>query len=263
MWRYLAVGLLALLPMRAYAAPAPQGCGDNFFQAQMPEATAARMEKARLLCFSEFATLHLGLSKTPLWSAEHLTGQRVADADDLTRRNAFHAESGLPVSERSTLKDYKGSGFDRGHMAPSGDMATDDGQWGSFSLANMIPQDPCSNEEQWEGIESTVRQIAKDQGEVYVVTGPVFPSGAQLQQIGNGVLIPPFIFKAIYIPAGDLAGAYVAPNTPEKTYKKLSIDQLKAMIDVDVFPTLKAQVKSQGLDLPPPQPPRFRCRTGH
>ena len=46
-------------------------------------------------------------------------------------------------------------------MSPSGDMATPQARYQSFSLANMIPQQPCNNEVVWEGIESAVR----DKGE--------------------------------------------------------------------------------------------------
>jgi endonuclease G len=262
MWRYLMFCFIGLLPMAVSAAPAPRGCGDQFFQGETPDISSERMNKARMICFSEYALVHSGLSKTPVWSAEHLTPDRIRAAGDLPRRNPFHSEKSLPADERAELSDYKGSGFDRGHMSPNGDMSTEEAQAESFSLANMIPQDACSNEEQWEGIESTVRGIVLGQGEVYVVTGPIYPGSASLQQIGNGVLIPPLIYKAIYIPSMDAAGAYVAPNTPEKTFQSLSIDKLRELSGVDAFPGLKASVKAAGMTLPPPQPPKFHCRTG-
>lgn len=260
MWHCLVAGLFILLPVGALAEPAPQGCTDHFLAAEMPDVTSTRAEKTRLLCFSEYAVLHSGLTKTPVWSAEHLTSDQVDAAGTLKRKNPFHAESRLPPGERAELDDYKNSGFDRGHMAPNGDMSTAQAQRESFSLANMIPQDPCSNEEQWEGIEASVRQMAGDFDEVYVVTGPDYPADAEIKQIGNGVLIPPFIFKAIYVPSLNAAGAYLAPNTAEKTFKTISINALKAIIDVDVFPKLTDAVKSTAMDLPQPQPPKFHCR---
>jgi endonuclease G len=81
-----------------------------------------------------------------------------------------------------------------------------------------------------------------------------------LQQIGNGVLVPPQIFKAIYIPSKDAASAYVAPNSGAKEFKSVSIEDLTMLIDVDVFPKLAPRVKTTAIMLPPPQPPRFRCR---
>jgi hypothetical protein len=97
--------------------------------------------KTTQLCISEFVVLHSGVSKTPVWSAEHLTAERIDAATGLPRprSNAFHAESRLPQGERSELSDYRGSGFDRGHMSPNEDMSNGQAQYESFSLANMIP----------------------------------------------------------------------------------------------------------------------------
>jgi endonuclease G len=254
------VALIAF-PCAAGAEAAPQGCNDHFLAGEMPNVSRNRIPKTQLLCFTEYALLHSGLTKTAIWSAEHLTSDRVEAAEALTKRpNNFHAELRLAPAERAELSDYKGSGFDRGHMSPSGDMSTLPSRRESFSLGNMIPQDPCSNEEQWEGIESSVRQLATGNDEIYVVTGPIYPSNAELKQMGTGVIIPPQIFKAIYVPSLDEAAAYVVPNTAAKEWKAVSIDDLKVLIDVDVFPKLRATVKAKALELPPPQPPKFRCR---
>ncbi|MBL6458967.1 DNA/RNA non-specific endonuclease [Belnapia sp. T6] len=50
-------------------------------------------------------------------------------------------------------------------MAPSGDMAPLEGQAESFSLANLVPQNPGSNRCLWEGTESAVRELALQEGE--------------------------------------------------------------------------------------------------
>ncbi|WP_407927568.1 DNA/RNA non-specific endonuclease [Belnapia mucosa] len=75
------------------------------------------------------------------------------------KRSAFRLASGhaSAITPRS--------GFDRGHMAPSGDMAPLEGQAESFSLANLVPQNPGSNRCLWEGTESAVRELALQEGE--------------------------------------------------------------------------------------------------
>jgi endonuclease G len=260
MLKSLAAIGLALLPCAALAAPAPSNCADNFFTGEMPDVGEAHAATTRLLCFSEYADLHSGLTKTPVWSAEHLTGERIDAASHLKRKNPFHAESSLPADQRAELSDYKGSGYDRGHMSPNGDMSTEKAQRESFSLANMIPQDPCSNEELWEGIESAVRELVTQEDEAFVVTGPIYSSDAGIKQIGNGVLVPTSMFKAVYVPSQNAAGAYVAPNTPAKDFKVISITDLKTLTDIDAFPKLPPDVKTTAMELPPPKAPQFHCR---
>ena len=85
-----------------------------------------------------FAVMYSGISRTPLWSAEHLTRESILDAKDLKGRAAFHPEGELPSNERAELSDYARSGFDRGHMAPSADMPNRSARQQCFSLANMI-----------------------------------------------------------------------------------------------------------------------------
>ena len=65
-------------------------------------------------------------------------------------RRSGHADANLPNDDRAELSDYVRSGFDRGHMAPNGDMPTRSGQYESFTLANMVLQNPNNNRYIWE-----------------------------------------------------------------------------------------------------------------
>ena len=218
--------------------------------------------KTRELCFEGYAVLHSGVSRTTLAAAEHLTRRRILAARQQQRDDAFHAEERLPEDERARLADYARSGFDRGHMAPSGDMPTSSAQAESFSLANMVPQNPGSNRCLWEGIESTVRALAVDEGEVWVLTGPVF-EGTNLQRLNGRVLVPTSLYKAVYLPARGEAGAYVAPNEPGLVWRAVSLDELRELAGLDAFPALPASVKARALSLPEPRPSNVRgsCNT--
>jgi len=79
-------------------------------------------------------------------------------AQDNERSDEFYADARLPRSERSELQDYQGSGFDRGHMAPAGDMATTESMAQSFSLANIVPQHSINNRKAWASIEKATRK---------------------------------------------------------------------------------------------------------
>jgi len=240
---------------------AQDGCSSQLYRGTAPAIkTEALAGQTHPICFSEIAVLYSGISRTPIWSAEHLTPARIERARSLPRlrSNAFHEEPRVPGEERSELSDYRRSGFDRGHMAPNGDMSTPVAQEESFSLANMIPQDPCNNEVLWEGIESAVRDIALSGDEVFVVTGPAF-LGADLQSLKGRVLVPTHIYKAIYVPSRNAAAAYFAPNDDSQNWETLSIAELEMRVGIDVFPQLDGKVRQHAMILPAPTP-HFGCR---
>src|SRR3954463_12227403 len=169
----LACPLVLLLALCAPSL-AQAGTCDPIFVGQQPPAMVNPnlAQRTTLLCNDAFAALASGVSRGPLWSAEHLTASSLTRARDVERQGTFHEEERLPPDDRAALSDYVRSGYDRGHMAPSGDMPDRDAQQQSFSLANVVPQTPALNRHVWEGIESAVRHLAQRHGELYVVSGP-------------------------------------------------------------------------------------------
>src|SRR3954468_18484589 len=119
MIRSVVLAALALLSLSAVAQPLPDGCAANFAGGAPPAVDAKHAAQSRMLCYQQFALQHSALTKTPLWSAEHLTPDRIAAAEGLPRRGEFHAERRLPVDERAELSDYKNSGYDQGHLFAS------------------------------------------------------------------------------------------------------------------------------------------------
>jgi endonuclease G len=167
------------------------------------------------LCFNHFAVLYSRLSKTPLVAVERLTRQQLADALDEKRTNEFFPDPRLPREDRADLKDFQGSGLDRGHLAAAGNQPDQDSMAQSFALSNIVPQDPVNNRKVWSGIESDVRKyVRRSQGNVFVFTGPIFRG--QPQTIGRSkVWVPTHLFKLVYDEAKDRSWAYVLPNTAQ------------------------------------------------
>lgn len=228
-------------------------CADELYGGIPPRADKPNLLNNTVeLCFQEFAVLHSGISKTPLWSAEKLTAQRIKQAYSVERDDVFHEETRLPSSDRSELSDYSRSGFDRGHMSPAADMATVSGQNESFSLANMIPQSPALNRGLWAKMEGVARSLALQYGDVFVVTGPAF-TGSTIQRLHGRVMVPTYVFKAVYIPSVNQAGVWWAANSTDgKTYEDISLAELEKRTGFDIFPNLPDSVKSVKVDLPDP-----------
>ena len=253
------VALLALLISPAAARAEPMGsCAPLFVNGHAPVLLNARLaERTHALCDRAYAVRDSGITRGALWSAEHPTAEGLATAGQIRRVNLFHPEYSLPLGDRAELADYARSGFDRGHMTPSGDMPDPVAQQQSFSLANIVPQTAELNRGVWERIESAVRTVVKRTGEAYVVTGPAF-QGANLQQIGERVLVPTSTWKAIFVPATGDAGAWSCTNTATPAYTVLSVAALASQTGVDPFPGLSQSVKATLGRLPVPRSARNR-----
>jgi endonuclease G len=211
--KIMACVLAGALAAAAHAAEDFHSCLQFFAGAQPPQ--VALLPDSRALCFDAFAVLHSGQSKTPVYVAEKLSRESIALAHE-KRSNVFFADARLPAAESAHLEDYAASGYDRGHMAPAGDMTTPQAMEQSFSLANMVPQAPEHNRGTWaRSVELATRKYAaRAEGNVYVITGPVFlPSIAQSPSIGSGrVHVPAFLFKLVYDEARNRAWAYWQEN---------------------------------------------------
>ncbi len=248
-----------LLVLALSAAPAvvlaqPAACPQFSPGGQLPALTNPRLaQRTTLLCNDAYAALASGVTHGALWSAEHPTAASLAEARETGRVNLFHPDDRLPPADQAQLEDYRRSGYDRGHMTPSGDMPGGQAQEQSFSLANMVPQTPQLNRGVWEGIESAVRDLAVREGELYVVTGPAF-AGQQVASIGpDGVLVPTSTWKAVYDPRAGGAGVYVCQNTARPTCTTISVATLVQEVGVDPFPALPAATKAVLAPLPAPK----------
>ncbi|HEX8889485.1 MAG TPA: DNA/RNA non-specific endonuclease [Pyrinomonadaceae bacterium] len=106
----------------------------------------------------------------PNWTSWHLDNSWLGSQ---RRTDTFRADTTLPsgwyqVNENS----FSGSGFDRGHMTPSGDRTFSfDENSATFLMTNMIPQAPDNNEVTWEGLESYARQLVAQGNELYIISG--------------------------------------------------------------------------------------------
>ncbi|WP_407931688.1 DNA/RNA non-specific endonuclease [Geomonas diazotrophica] len=170
-----------------------------------------------LLCRKGFLLSHDAQKKTPVWVVERMTRERLQAK--LKRSDNFRPDLELPKGERAELSDYRGSGYDRGHMAPAADMAWDEQAMSeSFYLSNMVPQaGEGMNRGIWAELEGKVRKWVEKRGELFIYSGPIYPKGA-LRTIGrNHVAVPSALYKVILDPARREALALIMPNQPLET----------------------------------------------
>lgn len=174
MLNFLKLTLVASVGLVACSAFAKFDNCNQFFVKGTAPSIASAPGLLRELCFDNFAVLHSGQTKTPVFVAERLNAALVHQAHK-TRTDVFYEEARLPSAERAQLTDYAGSGFDRGHQSPAADQPTDEAMAQSFSLSNMVPQAPTNNRVTWAGIEKATRKyVSRAAGDVYLITGPVY-----------------------------------------------------------------------------------------
>lgn len=167
-----------------------------------------------ILCHKGFLLAHDSERKTPIWVIEHLTKEKAMGT--LGRKDAFKPDPDLAKGRRAELSDYKGSPYDRGHMAPAADMKWDAQAMAEcFYLSNMVPQvGKGMNQGIWRILEDKVRDWAVSKGEIYIYTGPVYDKktiGAET--IGkNKVAVPSALFKIVFSPEDQKAIAFIMPN---------------------------------------------------
>lgn len=212
----------------------------QFFAAGQPPAVALQ-PKLRDLCFDAFAIMHNGNTRTPMFVAQRLNKNLVADADE-KRTNKFFADARLPRAERAELSDYKGSGYSRGHMAPAADMPTAQAMAQSFSLANMVPQSSKQNGGPWARIEKDTRRYAsRAAGDVYIITGPVYE--ANPATVGsNQVAVPTYLYKLVYDAHTNRAWAHWQANRDdERNSKPITYAELVHRTGINFLPGVNPQ----------------------
>ena len=165
------------------------------------------------------------------------------------RTNDFRADPKVKTGSAS-LSDYKGSGYDRGHLAPAGDMkSTYTAMSESFYMSNMSPQKPGFNRGIWKKLEGNVRNWASDNGEIYVVTGPIL-SGSYPSIGSNQVSIPNYYYKVILdYKEPEIKGiGFVLPHQKSSSSIQsfaVTIDEVERKTGIDFFHTLPDDVEEQ------------------
>ena len=158
----------------------------------------------------------------------------------VSRSNNFREDPAINTGS-AALADYKGSGYDRGHLAPAGDLKwSESAMKDSFYLSNMSPQEPGFNRGIWKNLEEWTREQASLNSGLIIITGPVLTDGPY-EEIGkNSVVIPKRYFKVLldYTEPEIKAIGFIMEN---KTSKKdilnfaVSIDEVENITGLDFF----------------------------
>nr|XP_056716953.1 endonuclease G, mitochondrial [Euleptes europaea] len=214
-------GLLARLPVLpavAAAASSPSSSGE-LAKYGLPGLPALRSRESYVLCYDP-------RSRSALWVVEQLHDAALRGSSDRAACD-FREDESVHRYHRAANADYRGSGFDRGHLAAAANHRwSQQAMSDTFYLSNVAPQDPHLNQNAWNNLEKYCRSLTKYNKNVYVCTGPLFlprmeadgKMYVKYQVIGkNHVAVPTHFFKVLILekPGGEIElRSYVMPNCP-------------------------------------------------
>ncbi len=200
------------------------------------------MEKAGIrLQRTGYTLLYNKEWRLPVWVGWHLTKAHTNGSNE--RKGIKFAEDDDVPTPRATNADYVNSGYDRGHICPSGDNKwSEKAQLQSFLYTNCCPQLHNLNAGDWRELEEKCRDWAKKYGDIYIVAGPLLLN-KQHRKIGkNKVVVPEAFFKVVLCMKGmPKAIGFIYRN--ETTDKKMSayvhsVDEVERITGYDFFAAL-------------------------
>ena len=243
LWLILVVlGLLVALFTKA-DTPKKTSKTNDLTMVRVNEETTFLRRYAYKCWYSE--TMRIPLAVSWYLVGDHVTGT-------FKRKGvAFHADydvKDVPV----TTQDYVQSGYDRGHMCPSGDNKWNQlAQEQSFLMTNICPQSHQLNTNDWNDLEQRCRNWAKKYGRIYIVCGPVL-RGDKHKTIGkrkNRITVPEAFYKVVLRAGRDTTAiGFVYENNDERQPMRqavCTVDEVERLTGLDFFHHLPDAVESR------------------
>ncbi len=198
-----------------------------------------------------FALSYSETHKQAEWVAYKLTAERL-NMPWVRRADAFLPDARLK-DKSATPQDYRGSGYDRGHLVPAADMAfSEEAMAQTFLMSNISPQARLFNKGIWRELEELVRDWARKNGELYVVSGPILTEKPKGRIGTSQVSVPTAYYKVIldYKDPQRKGIGFIIPN--EVSYEPLfkyavPISEVERRTGIDFFPKLLSKSESREL----------------
>lgn len=185
----------------------------------------------------------------PNWVAYELTRSEAA-SHEAERTNKFQADPKV-IGKSASNSDYKGSGYDKGHMAPAADM-----KWSktvmeqSFYFTNICPQAPGLNRGAWKDLEEEIREWVIRDSALVIICGPLFTKEPIKYIPETHVAIPDAYFKVVCSPYTEEARAiaFVFPNNKASKHPReyvVTIDSVEKMTGMDFLSQLPDEIENE------------------
>jgi endonuclease G len=195
----------------------PQACAVH-----SPYGFATVKRPVQPICREAYLVAYDAPVKIPAYVAYTLLPQNALGC--FPRTNAFVADQSLNGTG-ARPDDYAGTGYDKGHAAPDGDLSwSAQVEYESFLMTNMYPQHGSLNRGIWKLLETAVRGWTVQLNQPFTIyVGAIYGQGDDV--IGNGVIVPHGFYKIVINNATGQAAGWAFPHT--KPYVNLGNDLTK------------------------------------
>jgi len=193
---------------------------------------------------------------TPNWVAWRLDSSWIGTTQ---RQDDYRPDPALPNGWYQVQDfDYSGSGYDRGHMCPSGDRTNSvANNSATFLMTNFVPQLSANNQGPWEDLESYCRTLAQQGNELYIIDGPVGNIGTIA---GGKIVVPQYTWKVVLvlpngandlhrISKGTRAFGIIVPNFPPVDMQapwrnfRVTVDQVEQLTGYNFFANVPLSIQ--------------------
>ena len=232
-------------------------------QEQMPQQleipATPQGTQSQILQYTGHTLSYNSSTRLPNWVAYELTRE---EAHGNNPRNGTFEQDPQARGPQANRDDYRNSGWDRGHMAPAGDMKwSTDAMEDTYYFTNICPQNHELNTGDWNDLEIQCRKWAKKYGSVYIVSGPIVTDNTHGKLGRSKIVIPDKFFKVLLTRKnGEYHGVgfifhnppkrdsrlstQPGPNRPLETYAT-TIDEVEAATGLDFFHLLPDNVENK------------------
>lgn len=195
-------------------------------QVHSPYGFAKTSRPAQAICREAYLVAYDPPAKIPQYVAYTLLPQNALGC--FPRTNAFVADQSIQGGP--TPQDYAGTGYDKGHAAPDGDLSWSQiVEYESFLMTNMYPQHGSLNRGIWKLLETSVRGWAVQQNRPFTIYVGAF-YGPGNERIGSGVVVPNGYYKIVIDQGTGAVAGWVFPHT--RPYQNLGNDLTKFRVAV-------------------------------
>jgi endonuclease G len=194
--------------------------------------------------------------RRPVFTAYLLDGSR---SDRLSRSSEerFIQDPALPREVQPRDEDFRGSGYDRGHLVRTGDIRTNpEAVQEAYYLSSVVPQTGQSNRMSWLSVEQYTTTAAESaRVKVWILSGPVYRRSANGKErvlvLGEGATpVPTDLFRILLRRSGPdwNVQAFLVPNDQTVERNPLtfatSVDALEKLMGTNLLPNLPPQLKT-------------------